>query len=552
MPERKSDAIDRIVDFIREVILRDRDLERRLELTTSDPAEQRLVSVINDLIAAFQKSLLQLDEEISRSSNLGAVNIVNLSRIAEAVKSQGDQVERLSQMAGQMADAVKEVASSATQSAETAFKLNSAVTSGLEVIGNAISAIQGVKGMADRATGGVQGLARRTSEIDDIIDVISSVARQTQLLSINASIEAAHAGDRGRGFAVVASEVRNLADRTARSTKEISGLVEDIKRRMSDTEKTVSDMAEGVSDGAGKALQAKDAISSIGTLSKAATAMADNIASVAEEQSAAVSALVEGAREIADTVRRAGRSVEEARDLKISGVIESAQAIIGSYKIGSRFDKIKAMLAECARRTEQIVEGLVRDGVLSMSDLWDTNYVEVKGDLIANLASLFDVSRVPREGFSPPKYTTRYDRKVDKPLMDLVEEYMQKNPDFTYVSIEDLNGYGFVVPKKLVQPWTGDPQRDFANNRIKRMYDDPAGLRAARMGLKGAEHVRPRASRSEFLAAGVDLSQPKGERPFLLMTYARDTGEVLKDLGMPLYIGGQRWATLRVGYTPGL
>ncbi|NPV71217.1 MAG: hypothetical protein HPY55_11345 [Firmicutes bacterium] len=547
-PELQS-AAERVAEFVRDLISGGRDLTRRLETRCTDPAMVLIERAVNDIAGSFRETLLALHSEISRASHLEAMNLMSLTQISSAVRAQSEQVGLLSKMVSELSDAVKEVASSAANSAAMASQLNQTVETGLGVIGGAISSIQSVMGLAEDASRGVKGLSERTARTDEVIEVIDSVARQTQLLSINASIEAAHAGDRGRGFAVVASEVRNLADRTARSTKEISALVEQIRKWMTDTEVAMSGFSGGISEGASRAEAARESLGSIQSLSRTASTTADRLAALAEEQAATAANLEEGVRQLSSGAEKAAVALGKSSELRLSGVTESAQAIIGSYRVGSRFDEIRELMNEFAERAEAVVERAMREGRLTAADVFDTNYVEVKGALIANLADLFDVRRVPREGFNPPKYTTRYDRKVDRQLIALIDEYAAADPGIAYLAVTDINGFSIAVASNAARDWTGDPAKDLAGNRLKRMFEDPVGLKAARVGLRGAEKVRPRAHRSEFTAAGIDLSKPGGGREFLLQTYARDTGEVLKDLVVPIYAAGQRWAVVRCGYS---
>ena len=98
--------------------------------------------------------------------------------------------------------------------------------------------------------------------------------------------------------------------------------------------------------------------------------------------------------------------------------------------------------------------------------------------------------------------------------------------------------------------WTGDRARDLANNRLKRFFEDETGMRAARVGLTGAERVPKRADRAAFVKAGVSLAFPPGARPLLMQSYARDTGIVFNDLSAPVYVRGEHWGSIRFIYDP--
>ncbi|HYF78646.1 MAG TPA: hypothetical protein VD973_16025, partial [Symbiobacteriaceae bacterium] len=97
--------------------------------------------------------------------------------------------------------------------------------------------------------------------------------------------------------------------------------------------------------------------------------------------------------------------------------------------------------------------------------------------------------------------------------------------------------------------WTGVAERDIGDNRIKRVFDDAVGLRAARVGLAGAERVPRRADRRAFARFGINLEQRAPEGTFLAQTYARDTGAVVTDIAVPLHVGGRRYGALRCGFS---
>jgi methyl-accepting chemotaxis protein len=144
----------------------------------------------------------------------------------------------------------------------------------------------------------------------------------------------------------------------------------------------------------------------------------------------------------------------------------------------------------------------------------------VKGNKLT-LAQLFDTFYIPIPDTDPQKYHTQYDRLTDETIRIILDAYLEKDKRIKFVVAVDKNGYLPTHNSRYSKPLTGDGNYDTQHNRTKRMFNDRTGLAAAR-----------------------------NEKPYLLQSYSRDTGEVMKDLSVPIYIEGQHWGAIRIGYQP--
>jgi methyl-accepting chemotaxis protein len=144
----------------------------------------------------------------------------------------------------------------------------------------------------------------------------------------------------------------------------------------------------------------------------------------------------------------------------------------------------------------------------------------VKGNTLT-LAQLFDTFYIPIPDTDPQKYHTQYDRYTDETIRIILDKYLSKDERIKFVVAVDKNGYLPTHNSRYSKPLTGDGVYDTQNNRTKRMFNDRTGLTAAR-----------------------------NEKPYLLQSYSRDTGEVMKDLSVPIYIDGRHWGAIRIGYQP--
>ena len=241
-----------------------------------------------------------------------ASNADNVVRAAEGQESRAVQsasaVEEMTMTAGEVARNSTEAARIAQESAETA-------RSGQEVVTQAVTGMQQVSEAVVQAATIITTLGRSSDQIGAIVRVIEDIADQTNLLALNAAIEAARAGEQGRGFAVVADEVRKLAERTTKATKEIGDMIRQIQQ---DTKSAVASMDEGtnqVGHGVELANKTGEALSKIHSMINSTAGMIQQIASAAEEQSNAT-------RQIAGDLEAMSQTTRQTS----SGIADSAQA----------------------------------------------------------------------------------------------------------------------------------------------------------------------------------------------------------------------------------
>lgn len=233
----------------------------------------------------------------SASSELSATS----AEISRGAEEQSAQSERVATAMGEMTSTVAEVAKNSQTAADGARDAQSVANKGGEVVSNAVTGIEELTTLVERTAGEVKHLGENSEQIGEIISVIDDIADQTNLLALNAAIEAARAGEQGRGFAVVADEVRQLAERTTKATSEVR---ERIGKVQSETAMVVTSMEEGATKSeegiklvreAGEAL--KEIVQSVDSVSN----MIQQIAAAAEEQSSTtneISTNVEGMAKI--------------------------------------------------------------------------------------------------------------------------------------------------------------------------------------------------------------------------------------------------------------
>jgi aerotaxis receptor len=233
-----------------------------------------------------------------------------MSKVVEHSKEQHDRVQSVATAAEEFTQTVAEVADSARRTSDAASNSRSLVTESATGISDSMGATERVVGTVQSSSDNIEQLNQAIQKIGEITNSIREIADQTNLLALNAAIEAARAGEQGRGFAVVADEVRKLAERTSTSTNDIAKTVEEFRTITESAVAAMTQATHEVEDGIGKMRASVDGLGRITTSSNEVADMAEHIASAAKEQAvastevasnvAAVSALIDQNTAIAE------------------------------------------------------------------------------------------------------------------------------------------------------------------------------------------------------------------------------------------------------------
>ncbi len=203
----------------------------------------------------------------------------------QAIARQSQETEQVATAMNQMTTTVAEVANSASTASQTAHEAHQLATHGRQTVHEAIAAIDELSRKVADANAAIQALSDDTGRIGSVLDVISGVAEQTNLLALNAAIEAARAGEQGRGFAVVADEVRTLASRTQESAGEIQALIERLQQGARHSVGIMEQVSGKAGEGVGHVRASVEALESIAAAVERINDLNTQIASAAEEQS---------------------------------------------------------------------------------------------------------------------------------------------------------------------------------------------------------------------------------------------------------------------------
>jgi methyl-accepting chemotaxis protein len=287
----------------------------------------------------MSQSLTAMISEVGTSARevAGAATEIAASseEMAQGMQEQTRQTTEVSSAIEQMSQTVVEVAQKSASAANTATEAGQQAENGGKVVQQTITGMEAIKQVVDESSTAIGQLGKRGEQIGAIIEVINDIADQTNLLALNAAIEAARAGEHGRGFAVVADEVRKLADRTTKATEEIAGSIQAIQTETSAAVEKMNVGTQRVAEGAQLADQAGEALMAIVTGSREVAGMIQSIAAGSEEQSAAAEQIARNVESINAVSQQAaeGASQAAAAAAQLSAKSEQLQQLVGQFKL---------------------------------------------------------------------------------------------------------------------------------------------------------------------------------------------------------------------------
>lgn len=421
---------------------------------------------------------------------------------------------------------------------------NQSQESNQEIIKGKQEALEG-KNSLELVQSEVQKLVNDSEKIQEITNFIDDISFKTNLLSLNAAVEAARAGEQGKGFAVVADAVRDLAQQSTQSTKKIREIIDDV--------------IEKSNNGAAYIKISNEKIDNILSNFSLTVTKSESIVTSSQDQVFQLNSATQSLHEIdsqaKDNFETAAKSSDLAKNLSIQSTVfeEKIQHLSETTGIDFETDENREHIRKArslAQLCESTIEEEIKNKNFSLSDLLDFSYTEIKDQKIKSLSRLFNISKVPSEGFTPKKYHTKYDSFIDQKLQTITDNFINTNSEFIFAIVVDLNAYAPIHNSKYCKEWTGNPANDLIGNRIKRLFNDNLTiLKNARVGLTNKDITLPPliTSQSQLRDLGCETKKTASNKnKYLIQTYLRDTGEVATNLSVPLFIQGERYGSLVV------
>lgn len=349
----------------------------------------------------------------------------------------------------------------------------------------------------------VQQLSENSDNIIKVLNLVQDFSDQTNLLALNASIEAARAGEAGRGFSVVADEVRTLSQKVNAATKEIDSNVHEMVLLVDSTRSGASNIMTYVSDTDVYISQTSQKFESMIADFETVSGQMNDIGAAIEELSYTNNNTHDHVTEITSLSNTIKSEMELSAEhsIELENSTEEMQELLSRFSIGyGGFEDLLRITQDGAAQVEVALNELASRG----ADLFDKNYVRTNPDQL------------------PEKYDTSYTNAYEQIIRPIFDKVTADNPMLAMACAFDVNGYLPAHNSKISQPMTGDFEKDNALSRHRRLYN------ATRAERRRAEQTSP----------------------FLLLTFIRDTGEIMNSISVPMYVNGQHWGNFCTGFAP--
>lgn len=327
-------ALGRLLTSLKDIASGDGDLTKRLEKTSNDELGD-VVHWFNQFIDKLHHSISDVVKSISPLTTLSS-DLGNLTTETLDISSkQNRATEEVSLVVEDLVASVQNVSSNASSASEAANQADKAAKNGREIVEKTVQSINGLAEEVERAGEVIRKLEADTENVGTILDVIKGIAEQTNLLALNAAIEAARAGEQGRGFAVVADEVRTLASRTQDSTQEIQKVIEQLQTAARSAVDVMGQSKQRAQTSVDQAAQTGESLTAITERVEAISEMNMQIASAAEEQERAAHSIKENVIGIKETSETAMQSIQkvEAASSSLVDISSNLQGVTQEFKV---------------------------------------------------------------------------------------------------------------------------------------------------------------------------------------------------------------------------
>jgi methyl-accepting chemotaxis protein len=447
---------------------------------------------------------IEIADIVGLIDDLGGLGRTQLETLRSVVRSARESGETNSRLAQSMEETRASVAETRT-----------ILDTGAATLASTLShAVDNMRTLSEGVLGFNESLEKVSSTIALVRDAsasINEIARETQLVALNASIEAARLGEAGKGFAVIGSAVKVLADQISAFAKQnetslaaLQDTLTDLSQRTRQSAKT----AEAAVEASNEAAEATRTLQSLSTTVQQLTGRIEGMADPVQRNIDSSARLGQNVRELASLSKSSQGKLDAAgeRSQAILDISEDFILFIAQSGIETPDTPVIEICRMTADTIAELFTSAVDRGEISMSDLFDENYVPVPGT-------------------DPQQVLTRFTAFTDRVLPPIQEPVVPLNERITFCAAVDRNGYLPTHNLIYSKPQGDDPVWNAANCRNHRIFNDRTGLGAGR-----------------------------NTKPFLLQTYRRDMGGgnfvLMKDVSAPIIVKGRHWGGFRVGFKP--
>jgi len=296
------------------------------------------------------ENLKRIIEKVNEHSMTVASSSEELSatsgEISTGINEQAEQIDQSATAATEVSQTIVDVAQNTAEASNSATTSAEIANEGKTVVDLTVSSMMNISESIEKSSKTIEKLGVSSKQIGDIIDVINDIAGQTNLLALNAAIEAARAGEQGRGFAVVADEVRKLAEKTSRATGEITGMVKKIQQDTASSVQSMNKNKEEAEEGVKLVKQSRTSLDKIVEASQRCLDMVQSIATATEEQSTAVDEVSTSMENVSNTFRTSREAVAQINiaTTDLARVANELMTVVSWFKLESSSGNANALV----------------------------------------------------------------------------------------------------------------------------------------------------------------------------------------------------------------
>ena len=322
-----------LLQRIRDIADGEGDLTKRVVVHSSDELGM-LSRAVNDFLEQLQTLIRQVAESTLQVASASEEMSAIATGQERLVNEQYSAIDQVSTAATEMSAAIHEVADNAHSTADAASTADKQGHEASEIVGHTMNDLRRLAADVEEAAGVINNLEQDTDKIGGVLSVIQGIAEQTNLLALNAAIEAARAGEQGRGFAVVADEVRALAARTQDSTRDIQQMIQKLQSGAGQAVSVMQRGAELAAQSVEKATTTEASLAETSASVMRINDMAAQIAAACEEQSQTTEDIARNISGIRDLSNQAAQSSQESRDASnaLARLASTLQQQVGRFK----------------------------------------------------------------------------------------------------------------------------------------------------------------------------------------------------------------------------